>query len=242
MKKILFLMVTMIFLCACATAPVPPQQHELIVTVKGAEEGAKVSVENKDRAQVQYAMELPYQDGSLSPMSFISNGMAFTKIFSGLTVGDVTSLWNDLCVLENATEVRKINLFINSPGGDAFQGLALADHIKRAQRKGFHITAHASGVIASAAVPVFAVCDRRLAAPGTIFMIHEPSLWKWPGREDASDIRAQGQLMDLLQTRYRTILVESSKLPLQKWKLLEAETTWFNAEQAKKWGLVDEIE
>jgi ATP-dependent Clp protease protease subunit len=159
-----------------------------------------------------------------------------------LSVSDVTRLWNDLVFLENSTNIREVNLFINSPGGDAFSGLALADQIERAKRRGFHITAHASGIIASAAVPVFAVCDVRLAAQGTIFMVHEASLWKWPGRETASDIRSQNELMVLLRERYIGKLANYSKLDKEKWEELENKTTWFSAEKAKKWGLVDKIE
>ena len=92
-------------------------------------------------------------------------------------MADVTRLWNDLIFLENNTSIRDVNLFINSSGGDAFSGLALADQIERAKRRGFHITAHASGIVANAAVSVFAVCDVRLEAPGTIFMVPETSLW-----------------------------------------------------------------
>jgi ATP-dependent Clp protease protease subunit len=187
-------------------------------------------------------MEVPNPEGRLSQLSFISKDKAFVKIFSGLSVADVTRLWNDLCVLENNTEIRDVNLFINSPGGDAFSGLALADQIERARRKGFKITAHASGIIASAAVPVFAVCDVRLAAPGTIFMVHEAALWKWPGRETASDIRSQNELMHLLRERYIDKLAMNSKLDKTKWELLENKTTWFSAEKAKDWGLVDSIE
>jgi ATP-dependent protease ClpP protease subunit len=135
--------------------------------------------------------------GHLSQLSFIAKDKAFIKIFSGLSVADVTRLWSDLIYLENNTNIRDVTLFIYSSGGDAFSGLALADQIERAKRRGFHITAHASGIIASAAVPVFAAGDVRLAAPGTIFMVHETSLWKWPGRETASDIRSQNELMEL---------------------------------------------
>jgi ATP-dependent Clp protease protease subunit len=157
-------------------------------------------------------------------------------------VADVTRLWNDFVVLENNTDIREVNLFINSPGGDAFSGLALADQIERARRKGFKVTAHASGIIASAAVPVFAVCDVRLAAPGTIFMVHEAALWKWPGRETASDIRSQNELMHLLRDRYIGKLVDNSKLNKAKWEELEKKTTWFSADKALAWGLVDSIE
>jgi ATP-dependent protease ClpP protease subunit len=91
-------------------------------------------------------------------------------------------------------------------------------------------------------VPVFAVCDYRLAAPGTIFMVHEAALWKWPGRETASDIRSQNELMRLLRERYVDKLANNSKLDKAKWEELETKTTWFSAEKAMAWGLVDKIE
>jgi ATP-dependent protease ClpP protease subunit len=167
--------------------------------------------------------------------------VAFIKLFSGLSVSDVTRTWNDFTFFEYMTDIKEIHIFINSPGGDAFAGLALADQIERAKRKGFKITAHASGIIASAAVPVFAVCEKRYAAPGTIFMVHEAALWKWPGRETASDIRSQNDLMGLLRERYIGKLVQNSKVDEDKWAELEKKTTWFSAEKAMEWGLVDEI-
>ena len=244
MLKKCFLFVALgIFLVSCATMPssTPPPPQEVVVKVQAADP-ANVTVQEDTKERVNKSMEVPNPEGRLSQLSFISKDKAFVKIFSGLSVADVTRLWNDLCVLENNTEIRDVNLFINSPGGDAFSGLALADQIERARRKGFKITAHASGIIASAAVPVFAVCDVRLAAPGTIFMVHEAALWKWPGRETASDIRSQNELMHLLRDRYIGKLAMNSKLDKTKWELLENKTTWFSAEKAKDWGLVDSIE
>lgn len=232
-----------IFLVSCATLPsnTPPPPQEVVVKVQAADP-TNVTVQEEPKERVNRSMEVPNPEGRLSQLSFISKDKAFVKIFSGLSVADVTRLWNDLCVLENNTDIRDVNLFINSPGGDAFSGLALADQIERARRKGFKITAHASGIIASAAVPVFAVCDVRLAAPGTIFMVHEAALWKWPGRETASDIRSQNELMHLLRDRYIGKLAMNSKLDKAKWETLETKTTWFSAEKAKDWGLVDSIE
>ena len=128
--------------------PVPPQ--EVIVKVQAVE---PANVDAKTGDQINKSMEIPNPEGALSQLSFISNDKAFVKIFSGLSVSDVTRLWNDLVFLENSTNIREVNLFINSPGGDAFSGLALADQIERAKRDGFHVTAHASGIVASAAVP-----------------------------------------------------------------------------------------
>jgi ATP-dependent Clp protease protease subunit len=243
-RKIFILFTLGIFLVSCASMPSnspPPKPQEVIVTVQAADP-TKVSVQEQQPERVNRSMEIPNPGGALSQLSFIANDKAFVKIFSGLSVADVTRLWNDLVYLENNTTIRDVNLFINSPGGDAFSGLALADQIERARRKGFKITAHASGIIASAAVPVFAVCDMRLAAPGTIFMVHEAALWKWPGRETASDIQSQNDLMILLRDRYIGKLVDNSNLDKDKWEELEKKTTWFSASKALTWGLVDSIE
>ena len=243
LKRLVLVAVFGIFLISCATLPsgqVPPQ--EIIVKVQAADPTKVKVAQNDDQDRVNRSMEVPNQEGHLSQLSFISKERAFVKIFSGLSVSDVTRLWNDLVVLENNTKIRDVSLFINSPGGDAFSGLALADQIERARRKGFRITAHASGIIASAAVPVFAVCNERFAAPGTIFMVHEAALWKWPGRETASDIRSQNDLMHLLRERYIGKLTANSRLDKAKWEELEKKTTWFSAEKAMDWGLVDKIE
>ena len=232
-----------LFLISCATMPTGPAQPQEVVVKVQAADPTQVKVSQNDNVdRINRSMEVPNQEGHLSQLSFISKNKAFVKIFSGLSVSDVTRLWNDLCVLENNTNIRNVNLFINSPGGDAFSGLALADQIERARRKGFHITAHASGIIASAAVPVFAVCNQRFAAPGTIFMVHEAALWKWPGRETASDIRSQNELMSLLRERYIGKLTANTKLDKGKWEELEKKTTWFSVEKALDWGLVDKIE
>ena len=73
-------------------------------------------------------------------------------------------------------------------------------------------------------------------------MVHETSLWKWPGRETASDIRSKNELMQLLRERYIGKLAAYSKLDSAKWEELEYKTTWFSAEKAMAWGLVDKIE
>ena len=240
-RKILSITVVGLFLIGCAaTGPGSvPRSSELIVKVQAAKpEQAETTAEEG----VTKSMVVPNQEGRLSELSFISKDKAFVKIFSELSVSDVTRLWNDIVVLELNSSIRDVNLFINSPGGDAFSGLALADQIERAQRKGFRITAHASGIVASAAVPVFAVCKVRLAAPGTIFMVHEAELWKWPGRETASDISSQNELMSLLRDRYIGKLATNSKIDKEKWEQLEHKTTWFSAEKALEYGLVDKIE
>ena len=245
MKK-LFIISVCLAMAGCFTTPQrvkdPPVQ-EIVITVKSAT-GTKVEVDTglDNELKVSRGMEVQNTAGQISSLTFICKNKAFVKLYSGLSVSDVTNFWNDRNVLrEDFPQVNEIHIFLNSPGGDAFAGLGLADEIERAKVDGFLVTAHASGIVASAAIPVFAVCNKRFASPGTIFMVHEAAIWKWPGRETASDILSQNELMKMLRDRYIQKLVNNTKLDADEWQALEKKTTWFDAEQAKEWGLIDEI-
>lgn len=178
----------------------------------------------------------------LSVITKLGKDTAYMTLFSGISVSDWQRFNNDFNYLEENTEIRKIKLFINSPGGDAFQGLSISDLLERKQKEGWIIEAHGTGIIASAAVPIFAVCSPRYASNGTLFMVHEAALWKWPGRESASDIRSQNRLMEILQNRYIGYLTRSTGQTKEFWQIREKATTWFMSERAKEWGLVDHIE
>jgi ATP-dependent protease ClpP protease subunit len=206
--------------------------------VKETIKEVKIEVEKPDK--VHKSMEIPNPELRLSPITGLTSKGAYIKIFSGISVADVTRLWNDIVYLKDNTEHRTVTIFINSPGGDAFSGLALSDLISRAQDEwGFTFVGDASGIIASAAVPVFASCKERHAATGTIFMVHEAALWKWPGRETASDIASQNELMHLLRDKYLSILVANSTTSLEDWAAMEKKTSWFGVEKARELGLIE---
>jgi ATP-dependent protease ClpP protease subunit len=180
------------------------------------------------------------QGGQLSRLSFITPTRVYMKVFSGISVADYINMYSDLVKIRDYTEIRDVTIMINSPGGSAFDGLSIADLLIRAQDDwGFNISAEASGIVASAAVPIFAVCDNRMASPGTLFMVHETALWKWPGRETASDIHSQSALMKKLQKKYVGYMVANSNLSAKEWGAMEKVTTWFTAEQACEYGLID---
>lgn len=221
--------------------PVAPVKADITITIV-QEDGAVAIKAEADNGEVRIAkgMEVENPGLELSPLSAMSKGRMFSKIFSGISVADVTRLWNDLIYYEeNYLPPYDVQLFIDSPGGDAFSGLALADQIEKYQKRGFVFTAHATGIVASAAVPVFAVCDITHATPATIFMVHEAALWKWPGRESASTIRAQTRLMDLLQELYLNKLVANSNRTFEQWVEMEMATSWFGRDEAFDLGILD---
>lgn len=244
MKKFLTFLMIVVFLAGCAGTQVPqePIQHELKITIEqtGSNEATVKVKAGEDR--IVKSMEVYNPGMKLSALSAVTEDRLYVKLFSGLSISDVTRFWNDLIYTETQTGIKDVELFIDSPGGDAFSGLALADQIEKYQAKGFRFTAHGTGIIASAAVPIFAVCDETHATQATIFMVHEAALWKWPGRETASDIRSQGRLMDLLQELYLNKLVANSNLTFDQWVTLEAKTSWFGIKEAKKMGILDYVD
>lgn len=178
----------------------------------------------------------------LSNLSFITPKGAIIKLFAGISVADFVNVFSDLKKIRDYTDITDITFVINSPGGDAFTGLSIASLLLKAQTDwGFNIRAEGYGIIASAAVPILAVCRPRNVVPGTILMVHEAALWKFPGRETQSDIKSQDKLMTILGERYIQFLVDHTTTSKETWEKLIKDTTWMTPETAKDLGLVDEV-
>lgn len=137
---------------------------------------------------------------------------------------------------------KMVRINISSFGGAAFDGMGVADTIESYKRKGFKIIAVAYGKIASAAVPVFVSCSERIAGRSTLFMVHEASIFKFFTSESKSDIEAQNEMMKKLEKSYINMLVSNSKMPYEHWEAMIKKETWFMADEALEWGLVDRIE
>jgi len=244
-KKPLIIVLALVLVGAVGCITTQPQTPQnIVLTIKAIDQPVEIAKESaKDSKDVvSKSMVIENPEGTLSNISFICRGKGYLKIWGGLSVFDAQNVWNDIVVMTTEYGITEIHIFLNSPGGDAFSGLALADEIQRAERNGCNVIAHASGIVASAAVPVFAACSQRIAAPGTIFMVHEASLWKMFAQEKAKDLESQLEMMNLLQDKYLSLMAAHSKLSKKQWKDFEAKTTWFSAEKAKEWGLVDKIE
>ena len=123
--KTFIIVLSVLFLASCAVGPsvVQEPQRVIIEVISGTDQKVAVT-DGEDK--IHRSMEVKNIEGELSNVTFVSDDKAFVKIYSGLSVADVTRLWSDLIYLENNTKIKDIALFINSGGGDAFSGLALA--------------------------------------------------------------------------------------------------------------------
>lgn len=92
---------------------------------------------------------------------------------------------NDLKALGDVTH---INLHINSPGGDVFDGIAIFNALKH---HGASITVHIDGLAASMASVIAMVGNPVIMPENTMMMIHKP--WGFAGG-DANDMRDYAEL------------------------------------------------
>ncbi|MCD6355874.1 MAG: ATP-dependent Clp protease proteolytic subunit [Anaerolineaceae bacterium] len=132
---------------------------------------------------------------------------------------------------------RDISMYINSPGGQIYAGLAIFDTMKMIPNK---ISTVAVGVTASFGTVLLAAGTKghRYALPHATIHMHQP-LGGTQGQ--ASDIEIQAKEILRLKLRLNEILAESTN---QKIEIIERDTErdfYLNAKQAVAYGLVDKI-
>lgn len=134
-----------------------------------------------------------------------------------------------------------VQVNINSPGGDVFDGLAVYNALQ--QRSG-RVVCNVYGLAASiASVIAMAGSELRMAKTAYL-MIHDPTVFVWGG---AKDLRDTADLLDKIKGTIVGIYAEKSarheagadKDELAK---LMTDETWLTAEEAKAKGLCDCVE
>lgn len=131
---------------------------------------------------------------------------------------------------------EKISLFINSPGGDITELLAMIDQLKR-MRSPVDIIACGQAASCGAALLTtghLGTQHRRLAYPSTSIMWHEP---RGGAELSPKGIRALGDLREVFKQRLIQI---PSVTELEAEELLDGDN-YITAEQALEMGLIDGI-
>lgn len=127
-----------------------------------------------------------------------------------------------------------IHLRINSPGGDVFDGRAIATAI--AQHG--DVTAWIDGLAASAATYVATAAKTVNMADGAFFMIHEAWTFAYGNKHDLADTVALLDKID--QSIVADYARKTGQTAEQIAAWLQAET-WFDATEAKDAGFIDAI-
>lgn len=137
--------------------------------------------------------------------------------------------------MENAS--KDINIYINSPGGSVTSGLAIYDTM---QFMKCDVATYCVGQAAS--MGALLLCagtkGKRFILPNSRVMIHQP----WGGAQgQAVDISIQAKEILKLRDRINELLAQHTGQPLDK-ILKDTDRDYFmSANEAKDYGLIDEV-
>lgn len=79
--------------------------------------------------------------------------------------------------LDNLGSIQKLNIYINSPGGDVFTASTMISMLERQKEKGTEINAYVDGLSASAASFLMFAADHIYLYKNSIVMVHKPMSW-----------------------------------------------------------------
>lgn len=142
-----------------------------------------------------------------------------------------------LLFLASEDPEKDINLYINSPGGVVYSGLAIYDTIQYIQPQ---VVTTCVGIAASMAAILLAAGakGKRFALPNSRVMIHQPH----GGAEgQAIDIDIQAREILRLREIGNEILAKHTGQPMERIERDVDRNYWLSAAEAKDYGLVDDI-
>ncbi|HEX6518419.1 MAG TPA: ATP-dependent Clp protease proteolytic subunit [Streptosporangiaceae bacterium] len=160
-------------------------------------------------------------------------------IFLGQQVDDdiANRICAELVLLSSEDARRDIHIYINSPGGSVYAGMAIYDVMQYVPND---IATYAMGMAASMGQFLLTAGTRgkRYALPHAQILMHQPS---GGIGGTASDIRIQAEQMLYIK---RTLFERTAYHTGQQIEQIEKDADrdrWFTAEEAKDYGFVDQV-
>ena len=132
-------------------------------------------------------------------------------------------------------DVEEIRLLINSPGGEVFEGIAIANTIRNHPAK---VTAVVEGLAASAASFIAVAADELVMARNSELMIHDA--WGLVvGNSD--DMTKMADLLDHLSDNIADMYAAKAGGTVADWRAAMKAETWYSAAEAVEAGLADRV-
>jgi len=161
-------------------------------------------------------------------------------VFLGTPVNDDVAniIIAQLLFLDADNPGRDINLYINSPGGSVSAGLAIYDTMQFLKSP---VSTICMGMAASMGAFLLAAGapGKRSALPHSRVMIHQPS--QSGGGGTASDIEIQAKEILYLREKLNSLMAKHTGQPIEQVERDTDRDRWMSAEDAKVYGLVDNI-
>ena len=161
-------------------------------------------------------------------------------IFLGVQIDDASAndVMAQLITLESIDPDRDILMYINSPGGSMTSMMAIYDTMQYIQPD---IQTFCLGQAASAAAVLLAAGTKgkRMALPNSRILIHQPAVESGYGQSSDLEIQAR-EILRMRTAMERVIAQHTGKDEDQVRRDVERDK-FFTAEEAKEYGLVDEV-
>ncbi|MEK5215308.1 head maturation protease, ClpP-related [Psychrobacillus sp. FSL H8-0487] len=148
-------------------------------------------------------------------------------------IGD--SWWDDsvsAADIDNA--LKSINgdivINLNSPGGDAFDGIAIYNRLKKHDGK---VIINIDGWACSAASVIAMAADELNMGMGSMIMIHEASTIVWGSK---TDMRKEADVLDNLEDGIIDIYMTKANVEREEMRNMVDAETWFSAQKAIEIG------
>lgn len=160
-------------------------------------------------------------------------------IFLTGQVNDVVSslLCAQLLFLESENPNKEISFYINSPGGVVSSGLAIYDTMQYIRSPVSTVCLGQAASMGSLLLTAGAK-GKRFALPNARVMVHQPS---GGAQGQATDIEIQAREILKLRSKLNQIYVEHTGQPLEAIEAKLERDTYMSAEEAKDFGIVDEV-
>ena len=131
-------------------------------------------------------------------------------------------------------DVDRIQLRINSPGGNAWDGVAIMNTLRRHRAR---VEVTVDGIAASAASLIAMAGDHIVMNRSSQMMIHDTSGMAWG---NAATMRETADLLDKLSDSYADAYAKRAGGTRSAWRDVMRAETWYTAEEAVLAGLADE--
>ena len=176
---------------------------------------------------------------NITQMDVFSRLMMDRIIFMGTGVNDQVAniIQAQLLFLESVDANKDISIYINSPGGGVYAGLGIYDTMQLIKPD---VATICTGMAASmGAVLMCAGAEgKRSALPHSRIMIHQPL---GGAQGQASDMEITLKEILKLKDELYQIIAKHSGQPFEKVSKDSDRDYWMKAEEAKEYGMVDEV-
>jgi ATP-dependent Clp protease protease subunit len=176
---------------------------------------------------------------NVAQMDVFSRLMMDRIIFMGEPVNDYVAniITAQLLFLESSDRNRDIQMYLNSPGGSVYAGLGIYDTMQIITPD---IATICTGMAASmgAVLMCAGTKGKRTALKHSRIMIHQPS--GGIGGQ-ATDIEVATREIKKLRTELYEIIAEHSGQTIERVAADSDRDCWMTAQEAKEYGLVDEV-